>query len=284
MDERSPLAKRIERELEEAGLAVVVEDTPEELVVTGIVDSEEERQAVLDIVRKGTGDNSEVSDNVEVAGALPEETSIGNLSETEIAGFDGAEAGLQDFESLMPGDFIDQRMSGAAGVVQAAASSDSPSDGGDESGEDGDIVYVPPIDPVGTDRVVIGGFQTSSMDSAEVERSSDGTFRDEAIREAVLRELLEDAATTALTIQVTVRGGVVRLSGRVDDLEDADSAQEVAARVPGVVDVLEDLDVAHLSSAHATPSPGILRHRRTSARGAKEFAGRDDRPAPRTVR
>ena len=154
MDERSPLAKRIERELEEAGLAVVVEDTSEELVVTGIVDSEEERQAVLDIVRKGTGGTREVSDNVEVAGALPEETSIGNLSETEIAALDGAEAGLQDFESLMPGDFTDQRMSGAAGVVQAAASSESPSDGGDESGEDGDIVYVPPIDPVGTDRVV----------------------------------------------------------------------------------------------------------------------------------
>ena len=41
--------------------------------------------------------------------------------------------------------------------------------------------------------------------------------------------------------------GVVRLSGHVDDLEDAESAQEVAARVAGVVDVLEDLDVAHLS-------------------------------------
>ncbi len=246
MNKRSSLAKRIERELEDAGLAVVVEDTADELVVTGIVDSEEERQAVLDIVRKGAGATREVSDNVEVAGALPEETSIGTLSESEIAGFDGAEPGLEDFESLMPGDFTDQRMSGAASVVQAAALSDSASDGS-ESGEDGDIVYVPPIDPVGTNRAVIGGFQTSSMDSAEVEQSSDGTFGDEAIRDAVLRELLEDSATTGLTIEVTVREGVVRLSGHVDDLEDADSAQEVAARVPGVIDVLEDLDVAHLS-------------------------------------
>ena len=252
MNKRSSLAKRIERELEDAGLAVVVEDTADELVVTGIVDSEEERQAVLDIVRKGAGATREVSDNVEVAGALPEETSIGTLSESEIAGFDGAEPGLEDFESLMPGDFTDQRMSGAASVVQAAALSDSASDGGEsgedgEDGEDGDIVYVPPIDPVGTNRAVIGGFQTSSMDSAEVEQSSDGTFGDEAIRDAVLRELLEDSATTGLTIEVTVREGVVRLSGHVDDLEDADSAQEVAARVPGVIDVLEDLDVAHLS-------------------------------------
>ena len=119
---------------------------------------------------------------------------------------------------------------------------------GVDADEEEDTAYSPPTDPVVTTDAhgntrVLGGFSGSSMDSIAVERSSDGTLGDEAIAEAILRELREDAATTSLEIEVTVREGVARLRGRVADVVDAENAEEVAARVPGVVEVVEDLTV-----------------------------------------
>lgn len=52
-------------------------------------------------------------------------------------------------------------------------------------------------------------------------------------------ELREDAATTDLRVDVLVWDGVVRLRGTVPTLEDADNAEAVAARVPGVREELE---------------------------------------------
>ena len=37
--------------------------------------------------------------------------------------------------------------------------------------------------------------------------------------------------------------GIARLRGLVQDLDDAENAEEVAARVPGVIEVREELDV-----------------------------------------
>jgi len=42
---------------------------------------------------------------------------------------------------------------------------------------------------------------------------------------------------------VVVRDGVVHLHGTVTDLDDADAAEEVASRIPGVREVREELDV-----------------------------------------
>lgn len=67
---------------------------------------------------------------------------------------------------------------------------------------------------------------------------------DEAIARAVRRELHEDAATTELRIAVEVEGGVVRLRGKVPEVGDAENAEEVAGRVPGVGEVIEELVVA----------------------------------------
>lgn len=114
--------------------------------------------------------------------------------------------------------------------------------------EESDTSYSPPTDPVVTtdrhDNVqVLGGFSESSMESIVVPRSSDGTLGDEAIAETILRELREDAATTALNLEVRVTNGVARLRGQVQDIVDAESAEEVAARVPGVVEVIDETDV-----------------------------------------
>ena len=245
MNERGSLAERLERDLSDAGLYIVIGDTGREISLTGLVETEAEHEAVRDIVARVVGGAREVSDNVEVTGALPGDTMLGDLSEVEIEGFPGAEPGLADPESLDPGDFTDQRTTQSAGEAQLDALSTAPSDDPTDDPSEGNVVYVPPIDPVGTDRNVIGGLQESSMESIEVERSSDGTLGDEAIRDAILRELREDSATTALTIEVEVVAGTARLRGRVDDLDDVESAEEVAARVPGVVEVIEEFEVEH---------------------------------------
>jgi BON domain len=100
--------------------------------------------------------------------------------------------------------------------------------------------YVPPMDPVvGTDarcRIEVpGGFGLSSMDALDVDASAqDPQPGDEVLADAIRRELREDAATASLVIAVNVRDGVASLRGTVDGLEDAEGAEDVASRVPGV--------------------------------------------------
>ena len=95
-----------------------------------------------------------------------------------------------------------------------------------------------------------GGFGTTASDDAGLTEEGLGeaegghAYGDEAIADAVRRELREDAATTDLQIRVAVRNGVVHLHGTVPGLEDADAAEEVASRVTGVREVVEGLDVA----------------------------------------
>ena len=94
---------------------------------------------------------------------------------------------------------------------------------------------------------MLGGFSASSMESVEVAPSaSDNRLGDEAIEDAIRRELREDASTTDLNIQVLVRQGVARLRGTVADLDDAENAEAVASRVPGVREVVEELEVAEI--------------------------------------
>ena len=109
-------------------------------------------------------------------------------------------------------------------------------------------MYSPPEDPVITTNAhgepqVLGGFGEDT--EITVERSAlDGQRGDEAIADAIRRELNEDAATADLLIVVAVRNGVAHLRGKVADLEDAENAESVAARVPGVREVVEELEVS----------------------------------------
>jgi hypothetical protein len=114
---------------------------------------------------------------------------------------------------------------------------------------EGETVFFPPTDPVvapasGGNLEVLGGFTPTSDTSLEVEPSAlDNQPGDEALADAVRRELREDALTTDLAINVIVRRGVVRLRGTVPTLEDAEHAGEVAGRLPGVAEVVEELEV-----------------------------------------
>ena len=118
------------------------------------------------------------------------------------------------------------------------------------------IPYVPPTDPVvrpSTDEqtiAVVGGFGTASdeefPDRLATTALGDAPPGDEDLRDEVLQALRADAATTDLVIAVTVRNGRVFLRGEVPSLDDAESAEEVAGRVPGIREVIEELSVMAL--------------------------------------
>lgn len=125
-----------------------------------------------------------------------------------------------------------------------AATLDRASEDGDTDGEP----VFPPTDPVLTidergDPQVLGGFNETSMEEVTVARSTDGQPGDEALADAVRRELREDAMTTDLGVEVQVREGVAILRGPVADMVDAESAEEVAGRVPGVIEVMDRTEI-----------------------------------------
>ena len=117
----------------------------------------------------------------------------------------------------------------------------------DEEHAAGAEPYFAPTDPVLNQRgrTVVGGFDETSMDSLQVDPSTiDEEPGDEALADAVRRELHEDALTSGLTVDVQVRRGVVFLRGSVDDIEDTDDVADVASRVPGVRQVVEQMSIA----------------------------------------
>jgi osmotically-inducible protein OsmY len=233
---------RIERELErQAGVHAALLERDNELVISGLVDTDREREAALDIVASLVP-NKVIVDDLEVVAVLPEQIGDLSLSEAALGDFGAATPDTSD-ESLEPGDFTDQDIlknpAGASGPGYTAV---------DEELSEGDEAYVPPTDPVrDSENEVLGGFALSSTDSVKVPHSAlDGKPGDEAIAETLLRELREDAATNGLDIDVTVSQGVVRLRGRVQSMDDAENAEEVAFRIEGVVDVYDELKIADL--------------------------------------
>jgi osmotically-inducible protein OsmY len=245
---RTAIAGQIERRLEQViGAHIAVEEDEGALVVSGMVSSEAERQAIFDIIEE-VAPGRRVEDNLEILETMPGTVGHAHLADAEVGSLPGSDEGLEENEALEPGDFTDREALGSADLAAGPRASID-----EDLVAEGDEVWVPPTDPVTrvdeTGRAyVVGGLQQSSMDSIEVERSAFGGLGDEAIAEAIRRELLEDAATTefAKVIEVEVEQGVVTLRGRVPMLMDAESAEEVAARVPGVVEVREELDVADM--------------------------------------
>jgi osmotically-inducible protein OsmY len=232
----------IEREIESrAGVDVVVEQDGKDIVLTGMVSTEGERQAALDIALSLIEPQLQLVDNIEVAAGVPEFIEGMEVAVEDAGDLPGAMPNTADDEALEPGDFTDQAILenplNAAGPTGIAI---------DEDISEGDEAYVPPIDPVrDAAGEVLGGYSLDSMrDDETVDRSEVvGGSPDEAIRDAVLRELREDAGTTALEIEVEVFEGRVELRGTVDDMLDVEAAEEVAARIPGVVEVTERLRV-----------------------------------------
>jgi osmotically-inducible protein OsmY len=247
MSELSPnaaLARHVEQRLAAAGFQVAVESSDGALILSGLVESQESREAVEDIVAD-VAPGTRIDNQVDVETLLPTDIDefASDAPTAEMA--ESADDIRADGGELDP-DFTARP--GLSDPVGAAGAHASNEEDPVESGE----IYTPPIDPVLTTDAhgaarVLGGFALESDDDVPVDPSAmDGAPGDEALADAIRRELAEDAATTDLEIFVAVRRGVAHLRGRVSDLDDADNAESVAARVPGVRDVVEELEVSGL--------------------------------------
>jgi osmotically-inducible protein OsmY len=117
---------------------------------------------------------------------------------------------------------------------------------------DGSEPYYPPTDPVvrpisrdDGDLEVVGGFASGALDSPIEEINVLPQFRrgDEEIAAEVAQALREDAETSDLNVEIRVRRGIVILRGRVNSLDEAEAAEQVAGNVPDVREVREEFDI-----------------------------------------
>lgn len=113
-------------------------------------------------------------------------------------------------------------------------------------------IYFPATDPV-VEPVqeslqhleVVGGDAPTGMDIPVDNEDVPDRFHqgDDELTQDVYAALQRDGMTTDLDIRVYVRNAVVHLHGVVNSLDEAEAAEEVAARVPGIVEVEEELDI-----------------------------------------
>ncbi|HET9014722.1 MAG TPA: BON domain-containing protein [Thermomicrobiaceae bacterium] len=235
------IADRIATLLSEADIPLAVEVRNGVATLTGPVDSPELRRAAIDLARMGGART--IDDQMEFETIAPDSYIPGSLDDSHFS-VDDREA-LADEQSDTEPDFM-----GDVGEDSGLFA---------ESVEEA-IPYFPPTDPVvepsTDDRElrIVGGFQDTSMDEMATEPDAMpgeepdviATYRDRDdgdIEDDVARELGEDSLTIDLRLTVNVINGVVFLRGKVPSVEDAENAEAVAARVPGVAEVQDLTEV-----------------------------------------
>lgn len=252
--EERALAERIEQRLaDEAGIYAAVRVAGDVAQLNGLVESDEQREAATDLAR-GVDGVARVQNDLDV-----EEL------DAAVNDPDAALGLVTDDDNSQAADISAQHLVGERGTLAEPLEPDYnepiPAVGGDVTDnamiavEEG-IPYAPPTDPVvrpTTDEQqleVAGGFGFSSMeefpDELQTTAFGDAPPGDEDIRSQVEEALAVDAATADLALEVAVRNGIVHLRGRVPTLDDAELAEEVAARVPTVLEVIDELDIAAL--------------------------------------
>jgi len=243
---RTPLTDRIERALAEvAGLYVAVEESDGAIVLAGRVESPQAYTAAEDIVAQ-LAPGVRIDNTLEIEAHVPASLAELAASEPTVLELPHSGAEIRDEGADIAPDFTDQRLE-TTGIEDFAEPYPRDTKTVDLLDETQDVVFAP-TDPVITtasgNAAVLGGFAPTAVDEQEVAASAeDRSYGDEALAEAIQRALREDAATAALSIEVIVRNGIAHLRGTVEGLEDADNAEAVAARVPGVRDVREELRV-----------------------------------------
>lgn len=195
--------------LRSAGIPLDVSVENGVVTLSGWVLSEEEHQAVLDIV-----------DLVEDVEGVVDDT---ELTEIQLSSIDLIDA---DFDDDDDEDDV------ATDAMEAVM--------------DG-IPYFPPTDPpiepgVGDDGIeVASGFQSTSLENNEEELDELAT--DDELAERVLRDLREDSGTSHLHLYATAIGSTVLLTGLVHDEAEAEAAAIVASMTAGVDDVVDRIVV-----------------------------------------
>ena len=255
--------QRLNQEYDDVELGVAVEMRDGEIILTGLVDSDEDRQAAIDLAQPYAHDlGLRINDGLEVESFGPEGAFDPDTNRNP-PGF-----GDLDVTGVTEGEAAAERVGSDvnSGYVDLADRDEQPLDA-DFEGDPGttDVIevvqegmtYFPPTDPPTTDAsganfAVLNGFgetsdDTSAADADEPEDDANRLPVDDELADIVRRELAEDALTTDLPVHVLARGGTVILRGEVDTLEDAENAEAVANRIPAVVEVREELSVRGVS-------------------------------------
>jgi osmotically-inducible protein OsmY len=248
--EQNHLAAQIQQQLDgDAEIHAIVAEQRGRILLSGAVDSELARERAGQIA-------SSMAPHRQIENALTVEHRLSAFDEANNLSPDDFVQGeiplsILDRQTEKEGIQLDPSLTAQPLETNEIDAMDSGSFDELESVEP-DTTYFAPTDPVigiGKHQTleVEGGFEATSDDSIEVDRSAENNLPgDEALAEAILRELREDAATTDLNIQVEVDQGVAYLQGTVSDLEDAENAEDVAGRVPGVIDVVDELDIEEM--------------------------------------
>lgn len=233
------LVRRISEVLEGAGLYVGVELHPSESMIAllGEVDSDEDRQAAIDVAEALIGAAGlAIDDQLEVISLVPDDAFADtgqDASELQLTGAD--DTTMVDADDR-PAIALEPDFTGDVGTTDAGLVV--------EEGE----TYFAPTDPVvrpantPEELDVVGGFEETSMDDDETDDSGQRR-NEEDIADDIRRELIEDASTTDLHVEVTVVDGTVILTGSVPTIDDAEDAEAVASRVAGVEEVREELSI-----------------------------------------
>ncbi|MBF6592164.1 MAG: BON domain-containing protein, partial [Ktedonobacterales bacterium] len=230
---------------EERDLRITAAETEDTIILSGTVPSEEDRAAAARAAAS-LAPGKRVENLLEVERLVPDGH---NPEWTDNANMEPLFASSDDASDGSPNpDFMGQSLdTDTLTVEDSGAQEDQPT-----SVAEPDSPFFPPVDPVimtNTDGSVdvLGGFSPDAMAEMSVAPSTeDNVPGDEALVEAIQRELREDALTTSLRVDIVVERGVARLRGTVPDLEDAEHVEAVANRVPGVREVVEELDVTRM--------------------------------------
>jgi osmotically-inducible protein OsmY len=245
------LGERIHQHLHEQleperDLRITAAETDDAIILSGTVPSEEDRR---DAARAAASlaPGKRVENLLEVERDLPDDRIQRGADNADLEPLYDDELADQS-DDLNP-EFTGQPLITDTLQVEDAGVEEDLEDAGQA---DQETTLFPPTDPVlavndegNVD--VLGGFAPDAMAEMGVDPSvEDNLPGDEALADAVSRELREDALTTILRIEVVVEEGIAHLRGTVPTLDDAESAEAVASRVPGVREVSEELDVAEM--------------------------------------
>jgi hypothetical protein len=249
--QQSTLASRIQREIaDQTGLRIVVAEMENTLLLSGRVPTDDDRRRVARIARS-LAPERRIDEGLDVERVVAEniEDTVG-LNADELSPNEPAQS-PPDFS--LAGEYdADLHSQPLETDAMDVSDPDNYVNSDQVAPVEPDPTYFAPTDPVigvgnEGETTVLGGWSPDSMADQEIPASTlDNQPGDEALADAITRELREDASTTQLTIDVQVDRGVARLRGRVTDLTDAENAESVASRVPGVRDVIEELDVSSL--------------------------------------
>ena len=136
---------------------------------------------------------------------------------------------------------------------------DGETDDPNEAAEEG-LTWIPPIDPplrVDDDGPeVAAGFGTTAQDEPfDADHHSEAVSPHDETEARIMEALRADAATAGLAdrVELDAEGGLVRVAGVVDDLEDEDAIVGVVEAVEGVRSVDSRLRIAAIEDASLDP-------------------------------